>query len=231
MAEAYGDNGEYDQAIAKLDEALKILLVRPTGRMPALAELGEADLRPLPLTVTVFRNRGHWMLRKSGNAAKVEELREVEAGCSLAEAIHERVRRDLLQTEESKLSAASSRSGMYPFHMEILRRLIEREPTRDRLDALFLTAERGTARLLVEQIGQSRSRVLGQVKGEYLREEEAIQKAMRELDGRIAHEESKSVDQYDPGEAGRLNAQRERIEVKRTSLIARSSSNRRTTPP
>ncbi len=218
IAEFHGDLGQYDQAIGALDESLNALSV--VERMPPFGKLTAMDLKPEAQAVTILRNRGYWLLRKAGDKDDIELLRESERSFALAEAVQERLRREFLETEASKLDFASSQYGMYSSHIVVLGRLSAREGSAERMEAAFLAAERGTARVLVEQMGQGHARVLGRLKGEYAQEEEAIKQALREIDARIAHEEAKSVDQYDPAETARLSRQRERIEEQRKAHVA-----------
>jgi CHAT domain-containing protein/Tfp pilus assembly protein PilF len=211
---------DYARAERSIDEALLALRQpHPDGTWPA-APFTPDDLRPLPLTVNVLAARGMVQEKAYGDRPTIAQLRDCDNTYALALGLLEHVRDRVLEADQDKLRLGVKWSDLYPQRIGLLSRMYEADHDPAHLAAAFTTAEEGTARVFLEQLGRARANVVGGVGQEQLAQQEALLDGLRETDGRIVKELNRPLGTRDPDLARRLLEQRRRQEQQVEQFVA-----------
>jgi CHAT domain-containing protein/Tfp pilus assembly protein PilF len=203
IARVYRAQGDYARAVDSLDRALGAL---STAFDPlALSDVARegSRFRPLRLTVTVLKWRGAIRERILGSdptASLRDCLRDYQTAAEVLEDLREQV----ITTVQSKLQHGETAADLFPLTVGVAARLAEavRSPA-GRLSA-FAAAERGAARVFLEDLGRSRAAVVGHVDAKLLEEEAQLNARIRQLDGQIDKEQSRPLDKRSPETVHRL---------------------------
>src|SRR5207248_725431 len=89
-------------------------------------------------------------------------------------------------------------------HIGLCQRLFDLEGKAADLASGFTVAERGTARVFLEQFGKARAHAVGRVSSELGQQETDFRLQLRALEDRIAQEQTKPSDQRDQEKVGQL---------------------------
>jgi CHAT domain-containing protein/tetratricopeptide (TPR) repeat protein len=219
LAVLYRDRGDDAQAEPLFRQAIAALRQRPDCPSPPFEQLTAADLRPLPAAVTFLANYCALLEERLGSQPTAAQLRAADHALALALAVRERLRQEVLQQEASKLLHGAKAFGLVPHRIGLCQRLFDREGRAADLEAALATAEQGSARLFLEQLGQARAQAVGHVATELRAQETALQRQLRELDTRLAREQDKPADKRDPDKVGQLLQEQKQVEDRLAELI------------
>jgi CHAT domain-containing protein/tetratricopeptide (TPR) repeat protein len=221
LAVLYKDQGEYAKAEALYRQAIAALRQAPEGRPREFAQITAADLRPLPDTVTFLANYGRFLEQRLGGQPTAAQLRAADHACALALAVRERLRQEVLQHDSSKLLHGAERFDLIPQRLGLCQRLFERSGNAADLETALATAEQGTARVFLDQLGKARALSVGRVSAELHDQETALRRQLRELDTRLAKEQDRPASKRDPHQVGQLLDEQHKVEAELTALIRR----------
>jgi CHAT domain-containing protein/Tfp pilus assembly protein PilF len=221
LAVLYQDQGEYAKAELLFNQAMAALRQDPKGPRRDIGQLNAADLRPLPVTVTALGNFGRLLEQRLGAKPTAAELRAADGACSLALAVRERLRQEVLRHDASKLHHGARELDLAPRRIGLCQRLFDWEGRVADLETALATAEQGSARVFLEQLGKARAQVVGHVSAELRAQEAALRGQLRELDTRLAREQDKPVDRRDPDKVGQLLDEQKKVEDRLIELIRR----------
>jgi CHAT domain-containing protein/tetratricopeptide (TPR) repeat protein len=221
LAHLYWSQGEYARAEPLLRLAVAAMCQRPEGPPPAFGQLTAADLRPALETVTCLASYAAFLEQRLGPRATPAQLRAADHALALALALRERLRQEVLQQAASKLQHGAKALDLIPRRIGLCQRLFAAEGRAADLESAMGTAEQGTARVFLEQLGQARALSVGRVSPELRAEEAARRRQLQELDVRIAREQDKPADKRDPDKVGRLLDEQKQAEAQLSELIRR----------
>jgi CHAT domain-containing protein/Tfp pilus assembly protein PilF len=221
LALLYQDQGAYAQAEPMYRQAIAALRQRPEGPPLEFAQLTAADLRPLPMTVTVLANNGVLLEQRLGPRPTTAQLGAADHAFALALAVRERLRQEVLEQAASKLHHGGKALDLIPRRIGLCQRLFAQEGRVADLENALATAEQGSARVFLEQLGKARALAVGRVSAELRGQEAALRRQLRELDTRIAKEQDKATDKRDPDKVGQLLDEQKKVEGQLTELIRR----------
>jgi CHAT domain-containing protein/Tfp pilus assembly protein PilF len=204
------------------DDLRAAVLASRQGPAPAdLGALEAGDLRPLPLTAEVLHDYGRLLERELGETPTVAQLRACARVYRLAADVLERMRREVLQAEASKVVLGAERFDLFSRHIGICRRLFAVEGQAGDLETAFTLAEQGSARVFLEQMSKSRAESIGGVSEDLRRQEMALDARLGALDARIAREQDRPLNQRDASRLTGLFEERRQAEAQRLQLVAR----------
>jgi tetratricopeptide (TPR) repeat protein/CHAT domain-containing protein len=214
---------KYDQALSSYEAALQALRVTGDDRPVDVVRLAPADFQPLALTVHVLEEYGLALEQTLGSTPTAAEWRRCAGAYALAARVADRVRQEVIQTEESKAFLGAQTSDLVPQRLRIYQRLFEREGDVRDLEAAFLAVEQGTARAFLETLvrGRTRARALGGVSRALATQEDDLLKERAQLDVRLEKEQDKPLDQRNPEKVEKLLHDREGLEAGLRQLVAR----------
>jgi CHAT domain-containing protein/tetratricopeptide (TPR) repeat protein len=221
LAFLYHAQGQYDQAEPLYRQALAALRQRPDALPLEFGQLTAGDLRPLPETVKALARYSVLMEQRLGPRPTIAQLRAADHGFALALALRERLRQEVLQEDASKLQHGAESLDLIPRHIGLCQRLFDRQSSEADLENAVATAEQGTARVFLEQLGKARALTVGRVSTELRTQEVALRRQLRELDARLAKEQDKPSDKRDPDKVGQLLEEQKKVEAQLTALIRR----------
>jgi CHAT domain-containing protein/tetratricopeptide (TPR) repeat protein len=221
LAGLYDSQGEYAQAEPLYRQALAALRQRPEGPLQEFGQLSAAELRPLPDTVSWLANYCVLLEHRLGTRPTPAQLRAADHAFALALAVRERLRQEILEQDASKLLHGAKALYLIPGRIGLCQRLFAQEGRAADLESALATAEQGTARVFVEQLGKARALTVGHVSPELRTQEGALRRQLRELEARIAKEQDKPSDMRDPDKVGQLLEALKQVEAQRTALIRR----------
>jgi CHAT domain-containing protein/tetratricopeptide (TPR) repeat protein len=221
LALQYHAQGEYAKAEPLFRQAIVALRQRPDGPPREFEQLTAADLRPLPDTVSWLANYCVLLEQRLGPRPTTAQLRAADHAFALALALRERLRQEVLEHDASKLQHGAQYLDLIPRRIGLCQRLFDVEGRVSDVETALATAEQGSARVFLEQLGKARAMAVGRVSPELLAEEGALGRQLRELDKRIAVEQDKPSDKRDPDKVGQLLDQQKKVEGQRTELIRR----------
>jgi len=206
--------GEYAKSVECNGEALQALRRIPGDAPLVLGRLKAEDLVLRSLSVDVLQARVSCLTKTFGKMPTVPQLEECNHLLALAVDLVEQTRQRLLETSESKLMLGAQRSDL--FHLwigstDLLHRLDKEDK---HLHTAFQAAEKGTARVFLEQLGQTRARLLTDVSQTLQAQESARTTDVRGLDYRIDKEQAKPESQRDGKVLIELYAQRKQLDEK-----------------
>jgi CHAT domain-containing protein/tetratricopeptide (TPR) repeat protein len=174
--------GDHDGALADYDRALVCLRSRGTGA-PESAE----DLLPSVLTVDVLRVRA---MELEKQAADPENLRAAERSCALGVALLERVRRETLERDSSRLGLGAHVSELVPRDVGLCARLFETQGKAEYLRTAYLTIERNRARVFLDGLRQARAGLLAGVPAPLRDREADLRRRLRVYEDQTARLEA-----------------------------------------
>jgi CHAT domain-containing protein/Tfp pilus assembly protein PilF len=219
LAGLYHAQGEYAQAEPLYRQALAVLRQRPEGPPREFGQLSAADLRPLPDTVTALANYCVLLEQRLGPRPTPGQLRAADHAFALALALRERLRQEVLQQDASKLHHGAEKLHLIPRRIGLCQRLFDQESSVADLETALATAEQGTARVFLEQLGKARALAVGRVSAPLGSQELTYRRQLRELDTRIAKEQDKPAVKRDPDKVGQLLDEQKKVEAQLTELI------------
>jgi tetratricopeptide (TPR) repeat protein len=203
IANVYRNQDDYTRALDTIEQALGTLSMAAASPAPPDSAREVSRLRPLPLTVDVLQRSGEIRERILGpdpTAGLRDGLRDYQTAAAVLENVRERV----ITTAQSKLQQDETAAELFPRIVGVAARLAEAERSpADRL-AAFAAAERGAARVFLEDLGRSRAAVVGHVDVRLLEEEARLNARIRQLDGQIDKEQSRPLDKRNPETVRRL---------------------------
>jgi CHAT domain-containing protein/Tfp pilus assembly protein PilF len=221
LAGLYKDQGEYAQAESLYRQAIAAMRQRPDESPVEFKQLTAVDLRALPDTVSTLANYCALLEQRLGPRPTAEQLRVADEAFVLALALRERLRQEVLHQDASKLLHGTRALDLMPTRIGLCQRLFERESRATDLESALATAEQGSARVFLEQLGKARALTVGSVSPELRAEEAALRRQLHELDTRIAKEQDKPTDQRDADKVGQLLDQQKQVKAHRAALIRR----------
>jgi tetratricopeptide (TPR) repeat protein/CHAT domain-containing protein len=221
LAILYYSQGEYAKAEPLYREAIAVLRQCPEGPPLEFGQLTAVDLRPLPDTVNSLANYCLLLERRLGSRPTTAQLRAADHAFALALAVRERLRQEVLQQDASKLQHGAKALDLIPRRIGLCQRLFAAEGRVADLETALATAEQGTARVFLEQLGKARAFTVGGVSAELQAQEATFRRQLREFDTRIAKEQDKPSDKRDPDKVGQLLDELKKVEANLTELIRR----------
>jgi tetratricopeptide (TPR) repeat protein len=220
MAPVYFRMGEMTRALDALDRALDALSMTADPTNTPTAGRASSQLRPLPLTVSVLQLRG--CLKEQGlGSDPVAGLRDCLRDYQAAADVQERVRQRVLVSDPSKLQLGEGATELYPWTIGVAARLAELEGTPAGRRAALAAAERGAARVFMENLGRARASVVGRVEPGLRAEESRLLDRIGQLDGQIDREQAKPFEARNRAAMVRLFEDRKRAEDGLKALVAR----------
>jgi CHAT domain-containing protein/Tfp pilus assembly protein PilF len=221
LARLYREQGEFAQAEPLYRQAITALRQRPEGPPLEWGHLTAADLRPLPETITCLANYCALLEQRLGARPTPEQLRAADYAFALALAVRERLRQEVLEQDASKVHHGADTVDLIPRRIGLCQRLFAEEGRLADLETALATAEQGSARVFLEQLGKGRALTVGRVRPELRAEEAALRRQLRELDSRLALEQDKSAGKRDSDKVGRLLDDQKQVTAQLTALIRR----------
>jgi tetratricopeptide (TPR) repeat protein/CHAT domain-containing protein len=221
LAVLYEAQGVYSKAEPLHRQAITALRQRREGRSPEFEQLTTADLRPLPETVSCLANYCVLLEHCLGPRPTPPQLRAADHAFALALAVRERLRQEVLGQDASKLHHGAEALDLIPRRIGLCQRLFAEEGRVADLETAFATAEQGSARVFLEQLGKACALSVGRVSAELRAQEAALRRQQREFDKRIAVEQDKPADKRDPDKVGQLLDEQKKVETRLTALIQR----------
>jgi CHAT domain-containing protein/Tfp pilus assembly protein PilF len=221
LAFLYYSQGEYVQAESLFYQAIAALRQHPEGSPLKFGQLTAADLRPLPETVNCLAIYSILLEPRLGSRPTTAQLRAADRAYALALAVRERLRQEILQQDASKLLHGAEALDLIPRRIGLCQRLFAQEGGVADLETALATAEQGTARVFLEQLGKARALSVGHVSPALQAQEAALRRQLRELDTRLAKEQDKPTDKRDPDKVGQLLEEQKKVEAQLTELIRR----------
>jgi CHAT domain-containing protein/Tfp pilus assembly protein PilF len=219
LAKLYQAQGDYGKAEPLFRQAIAALRQRPEDPPREFEQLTAADLRSLPDTVSWLANYCVLLERRLGPTPATARLRAADHAFALALALRERLRQEVLEQDASKLHHGAEALDLIPRRIGLCQRLFERESSVADLETALATAEQGTARVFLEQLGKARALSVGRVSAELRAQEAALRRQLREFDVRIAKEQDKPAEKRDPDQVGQLLEEQKKVEAQLTELI------------
>jgi CHAT domain-containing protein/Tfp pilus assembly protein PilF len=217
----YWSQGDYVQAESLLRQAIAALAQRPGGPPREFAQLTAAELRPLPETVNCLANYCILSEQRLSPRPTTLQLRSADHAFALALAVRERLRREVLEEDASKLQHGATFVDLIPQRIGLCRRLFDREGRPADLETALATAELGNARVFLEQLGKARALTVGRVSPALRQQEGAFRQKLRALDAQISREQARPSDQRDPERVGQLLDEQKQVEARLSELIQR----------
>jgi CHAT domain-containing protein/tetratricopeptide (TPR) repeat protein len=221
LALLYRYQGEYAQAEPLLRQALVALRQSPEGSSPEFERLTALDLRPLPETIVCLVSYSTLFLQRLGPRPTLPQLRAADHAFALALDVRERLQHEVLEQDASKLQHGTYALDLVPRRIGLCQRLFAQEGHVSDLETALATAEQGSARVFLEQLGKARALAVGHVSQQLQAQEAALRRQLREFDTRIAKEQDKPADKRDPDKVGQLLDEQKKVEAKRDALIRR----------
>jgi CHAT domain-containing protein/Tfp pilus assembly protein PilF len=221
LAVLYRTQGKYTQVEPLHHQALAALRQRPGSPPAPLLQLTAGELRPLPDTVGILAEYCASLEQRLGSQPTAAQLRAADHAFALFLAVRERVRQEVLEHDASKLHHGAEAFDMIPRRIGLCQRLFDRESQGADLETALATAEQGSARVFLEQLGKARALSVGRVSSELRQQEAALRRQLREFDTRIAKEQDKPADKRDPDKVGQLLDQQKQVEAQLSELIGR----------
>jgi CHAT domain-containing protein/tetratricopeptide (TPR) repeat protein len=219
LAFLYYSQGEYAQAESLFYQAIAALRQHP-GPLE-LGQLSAADLRPLPETVHCLAIYSILLEPRLGSRPTTAQLRAADRAYALALAVRERLRQEVLEQAASKLHHGAKEFDLIPHRIGLCQRLFDQEGRAADLETALATAEQGSARVFLEQLGKARALTVGRVSPKLRAEETTFRRQLRELNTRIAKEQDKPSDKRDSDKVGQLLDEQKKVEAQLTELIRR----------
>jgi CHAT domain-containing protein/tetratricopeptide (TPR) repeat protein len=169
------------------------------SRLPRVDHVKLTDLRPDDLvcnaeTVQVLHYLG-WILSFSCKAGDRTTARQAAHAYALAATLLDRLRSDMLQTDEGKLIQGARRDDLIPERVRLAAMLFGLDHQVQDLHTAFTAIEQGRARVFLEALGRARSHQIGGVPESQLQQECDLLAHIRAIEGRIETENGKTLGQ------------------------------------
>ncbi|MBI1914995.1 MAG: tetratricopeptide repeat protein [Planctomycetes bacterium] len=194
-------------------------------RLPGVDHEKLADLRPQDLTCDAdtvrFLHDLGWILQLSGKGNDPAAARQAATVYALASDLLDRLRADVLDTEESKLFQGAQHAAVVPARVGLAATLFGLDGKADDLHTAFAALEQGRARVFLQALAQARSRQLGGVSGTLLDKERDLLAYLRGLDASIHKENTKTLDKRNADLVKYLYDQRKEKEAELNRLVER----------
>jgi CHAT domain-containing protein len=218
LVQAYHSTRQYAAALKAVDETLALLRLATDAPFD-LDKLRAADLQPLPLTVQLLHARGAILDSALPDRPTPAQLAACERSYSLALAVVQRVRREVLQRDDSKLRLGKWNYALIGRHIDVCRRLYEQGGDPRYLEAAFTTAELGRARVFAESLGRSRAGLIGGVAPALRQREDELSRRLQTCERQIEKAQARPGPDS-PQQLLRLWDEREQIEAALRRLSA-----------
>ena len=177
--------GKYDKALGCYQRGFLVSRVVAEELHLEHPEKAAAILKPSPRAMTIARNHALILERKLLSITSAAELHECERAYRLAAALHERLRGEVLQSEDSKLQHGEEAAYLLPRRLGIYRRLSEREPDAHHLHAAFAALEQSRARVFLDSLGAANAGRLAGLSADLQAEEARLRRELRICDARL----------------------------------------------
>jgi CHAT domain-containing protein len=221
LALLYHAQGAYAQAEPLYRQSIGALRQRPEGPPLEFGQLTAADLRPLPETVRWLANYCVLLEQGLGPRPTTMQLRAADHAFALALALRERLRQEVLHQDASKLQHGTKALDLIPHRIGLCQRLFDQESRVADLESALATAEQGTARVFLEQLGKARALSVGRVPTALRQQEASLRQKFRALEARIAQEQDQPPAKRDPARVGQLLDEQKQVEEQLSALIRR----------
>jgi CHAT domain-containing protein len=110
---------------------------------------------------------------------------------------------------------------LIPRRIGLCQRLFEQDGKVADLETALTTAEQGSARVFLEQLGRARALTAGRVSPAFRQQEAALRRELRALDARIAKAQGKPSEKRDPERVGQLLDGQKQTEARLGALVRR----------
>ncbi len=209
--------GAYEEADRTLGEALEALRRHAGG--------GQGGPIPAsPQAGRVLARRAEVRELRLGPDPDAAGLRECVSFLEAAADVLDRLRGDVIGSDEGKIEAGEDSHELFPELIGLRRRLFAAEGRAEDLREALVAAERASARVFLETLARSNAGRIGGVDRDLLDRRAALEARLRSLDGRIEAEQSRPFEARRPDEIARLRRDRDRIESELGTLIGRIES-------
>jgi CHAT domain-containing protein/Flp pilus assembly protein TadD len=194
-------------------------------RLPGVEQEKLADLRPQDLTCdagTLHVLHGLTrLLSLSNNGGEAAAARQAATAFALAADLLDRLRSDVLDTEEGKLFQGARYATLVPDRVGLAATLFRLDGKADDLHTAFTAIEQGRARVFLQALAQARSRQIGGVSGSLLNQERDLLSSLRGLDLSIQKENAKTLEKRNADLVKQLYEQRQHKEAELNRLAER----------
>jgi len=177
--------GSSEEALRCFDEAAQSLRITAQPIDLDRGAAAAAFLRPLPLTAIVLTNRAHALQKGLSSQSSVSKLRVVERAYSLAAALYDRLRTEVLHRDADKLQQGETAEDLLPHRLALSTVLFSLEGKSTDLHNAFAALEQRRARVFLEALGETHAASLAGLPDDLRREERRLSLALRQLDAHI----------------------------------------------
>jgi CHAT domain-containing protein/tetratricopeptide (TPR) repeat protein len=202
LAWVYYGQGDLPRAARTNTEAVLACRLPPVKR-DALADLRAGDLTCDAGTVQTLNNLGQ-ILEAAGGGKDLDRAGQAARAYALAADLLDRLRADVLQSEEGKLFQGAELATLVPSRVRLAGTLFDLGGKGEDLRTAATAVEQGRARVFLEALARARSYQVGGVPQDRLRQERDLLGSIRALEGRIEKENGKILDQRDAGLVAKL---------------------------
>jgi CHAT domain-containing protein/Tfp pilus assembly protein PilF len=157
-----------------------------------LAEIHVENLTLNTNTVQFLHDLG-WVIEFSADSSSSDEpLRHAATAYKLSADVLDRLRVNVLQTEEGKLFQGAEHAALVPARVRLAAALFDRDAREEDLYSAFIAIEQGRARVFLEAVARARSHQLGGVPHAKARDERELLGRMHDVEGRLQKENAKA---------------------------------------
>jgi CHAT domain-containing protein/Tfp pilus assembly protein PilF len=213
--------GQLGPALGSFEEALGALLRVPVKRQARPVTITPDKIRLVPLAPAVLSWRGRILEEGLGPKPAVEELRQCAETYGAAAEVLGRMRRQVLQTEESKLLQGEHAFEVFPRFLGVCQRLHDTGQDPNALRAALDMAERGTAQVFLEALGRSRAQTLSGIPPDLRDREAELLARLQRLEERLTEEQGRPLEQRDTNRIASLWDEREKTEASFQQFLGR----------
>jgi CHAT domain-containing protein/tetratricopeptide (TPR) repeat protein len=219
LARLYDAQGDDARAEPLYRQAIAALCRDEEGPPVEVEQLTAADVRPVAGAVTPLANYCGFVGHRLGSHPTVAQLRAADHAFALALAVRERVRQEVLEEDASKLAQGTHAADLVPRRIVLCQQLFSAEGQAADLEAALATAEQGSARVFLEQLGRARALAVGGVSPQFRDQEAGLRRQLRVIEVYLAREQAKPAAQRDPDKVGQLLDDQKRVEARLAELI------------
>jgi CHAT domain-containing protein/Flp pilus assembly protein TadD len=213
LATVFGDQRDLPQAVWYSTAAVLASRLPPVDRV-TLADLHADDLTCDANTVRQLELLGMY-LPFSTQRSERSSYRQAAKAYALAAALLDRLRGNVIQTEESKLVQGAELSGIISARVRLAANLFVLDGKAEDLHTAFTAIEQGSARVFLEALARARSYQVGGVPEGRQQEERDLLSHIRGIDGRIQRENARTLDKRNADLVAKLY---EELKQKRADL-------------
>jgi CHAT domain-containing protein len=142
-------------------------------------------LKPTPQTLVLARNYAFLLYKQLTPEASAADVRDCEKAYSLAAALHERLRSEMLKSSESKLQHGEEAANLLPRRLGLYHRLFAKEHDSRDLRAAFTAYEQSRARGFLDSLGEANATRLAGLPDKDRAEEHRLRRALRTCDAKL----------------------------------------------